>query len=128
MVESHYKRLVETSTNDVLQESNCRLLFKVESAVHGTTHIEEQSHFDWQVCFALEIQDALWRFVVIQNREVGLIQVSHELAAFIGRYKEDINLVNPFADRKNPIIRIVRRGGAQRSSTRRIGGFRKSWG
>ena len=57
-----------------------------------------------------------------------LIQISHGLAAFIGRYEEDIYLIDPFANRKNPIIRIIRRGGAQRSSTRRICGFRQNWG
>ena len=66
-VESHHKRLVEARANHVLQETDGCFLFKVESAVHRSTDINQQSHFDGQVGFAAEIQDALRRFVVVKN-------------------------------------------------------------
>jgi len=48
--------------------------------------------------------------VVIENREVGLVQIAHKFAVLVGRDEQNVDFIHPLADGENRIGLVVGRG------------------
>src|SRR3954463_14000275 len=106
-VEGHHKGLVKTGSHRVLQEAGGCVLLKVKTAVHGSTHVDEQSYMERKISFAAEVQDGLRRFVIVQDTEIRLVQVAYKLPVLIGCDKEDVHLVHAGVKGDDRVLRLV---------------------
>ena len=105
------KGAVKSGADGVLQEAGGSRLFKIEAAVDRTAYVNEQSEIKRQIGFAAEVEDGLRRFVVVEDREVGLRQVANKLAVLVGRDEEQVHFVDALVQRDDAGLRIVRTSG-----------------
>src|SRR5690349_16353095 len=99
MVETHHKRFVEARSNHMLQETHGCFLLKIEAAVDRSADINQQAQFDGKISLTAKVQNALRRFVVVQNAEVILVQVAYKFPPLVGRDKQDVHFIDALADR-----------------------------
>ena len=101
--ETHDKSFVEIRPQGVLQEADRGFLFEIEAAVHRAAGIHQQSQLQRQISFAPEIHNRLRRLVVVQDGEIALVQIAHELAMVVRRNEQHIDLIHPLLDGKDGI-------------------------
>jgi hypothetical protein len=89
-------------------------LFKSKAALHGAAHVHEQAQFDGQIGLAAEVEDRLHGLVVVENREIVLVQIADELAVAIGRDEQHVDFIDAFLDGEDRFVRssLVVAGGA----------------
>ena len=114
-VEAHDERAVIAGTDDVLQKSGSRFFFECKAALHGTAYVHEQAEFDGQVGFAAEVEDGLHRLVVVEDGEIGLVQIADEFAVAIGRDEDHVDFIDALLDGEDGLARFLA-GNARKSS------------
>ena len=110
-VETDDERAVESGADRVLQEAGGSSLFKIEAAVDRAAYVNEQTEIKRQIGFTAKVEDGLGRFVVIENREVGLRQIANKFAVFVGRDKQEVHFIDALVQRNDAGLFIVRTGG-----------------
>ncbi len=103
-VEPNDEGAVVAGTNDVLQKSGGGFFFKSEAALHGAAHVHEQTQFDGQVGFAAEVEDRLYRLVIVENGEIVLVQIADEFAVTIGGDEKHVHFIDALLDGEDGFI------------------------
>ena len=95
-------------------------LLKIKPAVHRTAGIDQQSQLQRQIGFPAEIHDRLRRLVIVENGEIALVQIAHELAMMVGGDEQNVDFIDPLLDGKDgvggsdPVLAMHRAGHAGR--------------
>src|SRR5579872_5448988 len=101
----------------MLQKTDSSLLLEIEAALHRAAHIDEQAEMQRQVGFAAKVYDRLRRLVIVEDGEVGLVQIAHKFAVLVGRDKKNIHFIHALVDGEQGshlrviVTRWVPRGG-----------------
>ena len=93
--EAHDKSFVEIGPQGVLQETDRGFLLEIKAAVHRTAGIHQQAQLEGQIGLAAEVYDGLRRLVIVQDGEIALVQVAHELAAMVSGDEQHIDFARP---------------------------------
>src|SRR5207244_13558821 len=111
-VEAKHKRLIVTGANHMLQKTSGGFLLEIETAMHRSANVDEQSHFQRKIGLPFESKDRLRRLVIVKNMEVALVQIAHKLAMPVRGNKKDVDLVHSFLDSEDRILVVDRDQGA----------------
>ena len=97
-VESNYEGFVEAGANRVLQETDGGILLEFEAAVDRSAYVDEQAEVQRQIGFAAEVENGLWRLVIVEDGEIGLIKVADKFAVLVGGNEQNVNFVDAFVN------------------------------
>ena len=62
-----------------------------------------------QIGFAAEVDNRLRRLVIVEDREIGLIQVADKFAVLVGGDEENVNFIHALVDGEHGAgLRIIR--------------------
>src|SRR5204862_6056364 len=89
-VKSHDERMVIMRTNGVLKKSDRGILLELEARMDRPAGIDEQAHLQRKIGLLLEINNFLWRLVIVEKAEIILVQIANEFAMLVHRNKKDI--------------------------------------
>src|SRR6185437_12050603 len=78
-IESQNKRLIAIRPDDLIQEFNGCLLLEAEAVPNRIAGVNQQPDAQRQVGLSAESANTLWRLLIIENSEVVLLQVFHEV-------------------------------------------------
>ena len=97
-VETNDESLVFSRPHHLVQKLDGGILFEYEAVADRAAGVHYQSHPQGQVGGALKIQNALWRRLIVQHREILLGKILDKFAVGIGGAENDIDLVHPLAN------------------------------
>ena len=117
------KALSKPGANRVLKEADGRILLELKTAVDRSADIDEQAHVQGQIGFVAEIQNGLRRLVIVENREIGLVEVANKLAMLIGGDEKNVDLVHSFVDGEQSALGIVVRSSGVGADAGRAAGI-----
>ena len=60
-----------------------------------------------QISFPAEVQNRLRRLMVVENAEIRLIQIAHELAMLVGRNEQHVDFIHPRVQGDQRALRII---------------------
>src|SRR5580658_2320307 len=92
-VEANDKGFVEADANGVLQKADGCILFEIKTAVDRSADVDQQAEVQRQIGFAVEVENGLRRLMIVENREIGLIQVANKFAMLVGRDEQYVDFV-----------------------------------
>src|SRR5260370_9127168 len=119
-VEPYDERAIIAGTNDVLQKSGGCFFFKSKATLHGTAYVHEQAQLHGQPGLAAEVDDVLHGLVVVENREIGLVQIADEFAVAIGSDEQHVDFIDAFLDGEDWFVRLVEGGGGKSGGATRV--------
>ena len=82
----------------MLQKSDGSVLLKLKAPSHRTAGVNQQSHLQRKIGLLGKIHNLLRRLVIIQEAEVILAQITHELAMLVHRDEQNVNFIDAFPD------------------------------
>jgi hypothetical protein len=108
-VKADDESFVEAGTDRVLQEADGGILLELKTAVNRSAHVDEQAQVKRKIGFATKVYDRLRRLVIVENREIVLIQVADKFSMLVGSDEKHVDFVDAFADGEHRArLRIVR--------------------
>src|SRR5580692_7150753 len=106
-VKAYDEGLIKIWAHGALQETDGGVLFEVKAPAHGTAGIDQKSKLNGQIGLAAKIYNGLRGLMVVEDREVFLVEVTHELTMPVGRNEEHIDFIHPLLDRDNGVVRLA---------------------
>src|SRR5207302_3098787 len=92
----------------VLKKTDGGVLLEIKTAVHRSAHVDQQAEMQWQIGFPAKINNGLRRLVIVENREIVLVQIADKFAVLVGGDEQNVHLVHTFVDGEHrTALRIV---------------------
>jgi len=110
-VEADDEGFVEVGADRVLQKADGGVLLEIETAVNRAADVDEQAEMQREIGFAAEIENRLRGLMVVENGEIGLVEVANKFAVLVGSDEQDVNFVDAIANGKHRAGLIVVRSG-----------------
>src|SRR6202140_4527299 len=95
----------------VLQKSGGCFFFKSETALHRAAHVHEQAQLDRQIGLAAEVDDGFDRLLIVENREIVLVQIADEFAVAISSDEQHVDFIDALRDGEDWIVCRATGGG-----------------
>src|ERR1700674_3869187 len=100
----------------MLEEADGRVLLELKTAVDRTAYVDEQAEVQGQIGFSAKVKNGLRRLVIVENREIVLIEIANKFAMLVSGDEEDIHFIDAFVNgehRARLIIIGCRIGGGR---------------
>ena len=90
--------------NGLIQEFDGGFLLELKAVAHGVAGVDEQADLEGKIGFGVEATNLLGSFVVVDDVEIGLLEISNASTLLVGYGEDDVDLVGACLDRRQGLI------------------------
>jgi hypothetical protein len=92
-IEANDECLIFLGVNGLIQEFDGGFLLELKAVAHGVAGVDEQADLEGKIGFGVEAANLLRRFVVVDDAEIGLLEISYASTLLVGYCEDDVDLV-----------------------------------
>ena len=112
-IEAHHEGAVAAGFENLQQELGGGLLFELKAGTDGGAGVDHNANAQRQIDLLAEVVDACWRFLVVEQGEVALLQVGNVVAMLVSDGEDEVHFIDTEMNDWRGLIRLIgcRSGG-----------------
>ena len=110
-VESHDKGAVALGFQYLEQKLSCRLLLELKTGADGGAGVDDDAYAQGQIDLLVERGDLRGRLLVVEQREVALLQIGDVVAVLVSHREDQVDLVDAELEGRAVILALSRLRG-----------------